>query len=262
MGNKSTYKVVLIGAGNLGYHLGQTLSQTNVDLIQVFSRKISKAKKLAKSIQSSPINDLSKINTKADLYIICVQDNAILEVVQKLSKRKALKDKLFVHTSGATPSLVFKNYFKHYGIFYPLQSFSKGSEIDFKTTPFCIDAKYLKDKKKLLTLAAQISEKVYEINDDQRAVLHVAAVFANNFTNHLFGLSKSILDKYDLPFDIMRPIILETAKKVQENNPNDMQTGPAIRGDYATLEKHLKLLEGQPELSSIYLLLTESLSTS
>lgn len=254
-------KVVLIGAGRLATHLGLRLKEMEVPVVQVFSRTKRKAQALSKELSCVATNDLKKISTKGDLYIVAVHDNAIGVVSEQLARRKSLRDKLFVHTSGATPSVVFKPHFKHYGVFYPLQTFSSNRMVDFSQIPICVDAKYVKDRKALTKLAQLLSDKVYPINDEQRAILHVAAVFVNNFSNHMFTVAAKIAGDNDLPFDLLRPLLLETASKVQSNRPSAMQTGPAVRKDASTINQHLEYLEAHyPSYAVLYRLLSESIS--
>jgi len=176
---KKTPKIVLIGAGNVGYHLGCRFRELGVEVLQVFSRDKKKAQTLAKKIDTKATNKLAKVTPEADIYILAVHDGAIAEVAAQL---QFLDDKkrLFVHTSGATPSTVLKPYFRNYGIFYPLQTFSISRQANFEDIPICVDAKRKKHREQLLKLAKITSPKVYEVNDKQRAILHVAAVFVNN----------------------------------------------------------------------------------
>ena len=251
-------KTVLIGAGNVGYHLGRELHDCGLEVLQVFSRKITKARKLAKFIGADSTNDLAKISAKADLYLVAVHDDAINSVAQKLPL-KVRREKLVVHTSGAAPSTIFKGICKRYGVFYPLQTFSVKRSVDFSRIPICYFANLKKDRTALNSLGAEISEAVYEINDDQRAVLHVAAVFANNFSNQLFNIAEQITQNEQIPFGLLRPLIEETAAKVQHQSPAQMQTGPALRGDLKTIEKHLDYLQQYPEWEKLYRLLSKSI---
>lgn len=249
------WSIILIGAGNVGHHLGKRLYEKGLHIKQVFSRTKEKAQALAAEIQAEALTNLSKIDPNADLYILAIHDDAIPEVASQLS----LNQKLIVHTSGSTPSTVLQPYAQRFGIFYPLQTFSISKEVDFEQIPICIHANNKEDIIFLENLAKKISPKVYRINDEQRAILHVAAVFVNNFTNHLFQIGYNILEKENLSFDLLRPLILETAEKIQEHPPAEMQTGPAIRGDEATIQRHLLYLEKFPEYQSLYELLTKSI---
>lgn len=251
-------KIVLLGSGNLASQLGLSLVASGTELVQVYSRRITHARKLAKRLGCPATNQLEAIKTEADLYLFAISDGAIEEVAKKLSKHLQKKGNfIFAHTSGATPQLVFKGLVKNYGIFYPLQTFSKNRPADFSTIPFCIDGNRKNVRTQLTKLAVTLSPTVSLITDEQRAVLHVAAVFVNNFTNALFGAGKEILDEHDIPFDLLTPLILETAKKVQSSTPLTMQTGPAKRGDQATIKKHLALLKNNPELTILYKKLSE-----
>jgi predicted short-subunit dehydrogenase-like oxidoreductase (DUF2520 family) len=253
-------KATLIGAGKLAHHLGLCLTQQGVVVNQVFSRTRRKAQQLATLLKSKATNHLEEIESGADLYIIAVSDSAIEIVAAALAKTIDPSKAFVVHTSGATPSLVLKPYFTHYGVFYPLQSFSMEKEPDYNIIPICIDAKYKGDLKRLETLAKQISNKVFTIDDEQRAVLHIAAVFVNNFTNALYQSAADLVEAKNIPFDLLRPLLLETALKVQAHHPRDMQTGPAIRKDSSTIKKHLDFLKKEhPELFPLYLQLTQQL---
>lgn len=249
----------MIGAGNVGFHLGKALSLLpNADIIQVYSRTKKKAQNSAQNIDCQYTTKIKNIKTDADLYIIAVNDAAIGTVAEALSTLPYLQEKLVVHTSGATPSTVLSPYLSRIGIFYPLQTFSIQKEPNFKTIPFCLDAVNEKDFLLLENLAQQLSTRTARIDDAQRAVLHVAAVFVNNFTNYLYTVGADITEKGGVPFDLLKPLIAETAEKIRENAPRDMQTGPAVRGDKATIDRHLDFLEGSG-YEGIYSFLTEGI---
>ena len=250
--------IVLIGAGNVAHHLGYRLVEKGHQIVQVFSRKKTKAKKLAQRLNCDYTNDLGKVNPEANLYILAVNDEAIEVVASQLSSILNSKA-LVVHTSGATPGTVLKPHFTFYGNFYPLQTFSISKAVDFSQIPFCIYANRKKHRGQLESLAQNLSPLVYTIDDQQRAILHVAAVFANNFTNHLFHISHQILEEKNIPFDLLKPLIKETAEKVQHQAPQLMQTGPAIRGDQKTIDQHLNYLLQHPDYQKLYLLLTKSI---
>ena len=253
-------KIVLIGAGNVGFHLGEKLHTQGVQILQVFSRKKSKAKRLGKICNSSFTNSIDEILKNADLYILAIPDAVISSIADQLSKIIPT-NKLVVHTSGATPSTILKPYFKNYGIFYPLQTFSVGRKINFENIPICVDANLKKHRIFLENLGKKISNNVQQINDKERAILHVAAVFVNNFSNFMFSVGEEITQKEELNFDILKPLILETVEKIQNNSPKKMQTGPAIRGDENTIERHLKYLHDNfPKLENIYQIITQNIN--
>lgn len=255
----SISSVVLIGAGNVATHLGHIFSENGIPVPQVFSRKKEKSKKLAEKLNAEYTNQLSSVFPNADVYILAVHDDAIKDVAEQLIKN-GLSKKLIVHTSGATPQTVFSSTgAKRYGTFYPLQTFSPGSIPDFNDIPICVDANSKTDLTALQALAKKISPKVYQISDEERAVLHVAAVFANNFSNHLFHAASDILAKNNLPFELLLPLINETVNKLEKGTPSEMQTGPARRKDEETINKHLDYLTNFPQYKKLYELLTEGI---
>ncbi len=251
-------KCTIIGVGNVGFHLIRRMNERDIFVKEVFTRSTQKAFQLDRILDVPFVHDIHSINPSSDLYILAVPDKAIEAVSQKLSTR--LKDNsnaLVVHTSGATPMEVLKPYFENYGSFYPLQTFSIRKKADFTKIPICIDAKKETARNLLEDLGLQLGSKVYQISDQQRAILHVAAVFVNNFSNYLFHVGQDILEQEKIPFDLLKPLILETALKVQTANPKAMQTGPAIRKDSITIERHLKYLKTHPKYLDLYHLLTE-----
>lgn len=244
-------KVVLIGSGNMAQHLIQVLLQTKeVSLVQAFARNSSHLLHLLPD--DKIITDYQKI-TEADLYIISVSDNAISEVSEHLP----FKNRLVVHTSGSS-KLSILNDKNRKGVFYPLQTFTKGKEIDFAPIPICLEAENEADYQLLEKLGNCISQKVVRINSEQRKSLHVAAVFVCNFVNHLYHIGNDICEQNDVPFEVLHPLIQETAHKITEISPRDAQTGPALRNDTKTIEKHLDFLENT-EYKKLYQLLTQSI---
>lgn len=243
--------IVFLGFGNLNFHLINTLYKHNKDsVIQVYNRSEIN---LNKELNKIPFTtDLSKIK-EADLYIIGIPDDAIAAFSETLP----LKNKLVVHTSGSV-SMEALSKRNRKGVFYPLQTFSKNREVNFNTIPICIEAKEEADLELLTNLGKSLSEKVVEIDSDERSKLHLAAVFVNNFVNHLYAIGDDILGNNELSFDLLHPLIEETASKVKTLSPSEVQTGPARRGDQKTIEKHLHLLKEGPE-SELYQQLTESL---
>lgn len=239
----------------MAYHLGIRLQECNLNVVEVYSRTKENAIALAKQLKVQSTTQLIDLKQNSDLYVLAISDYAIGKVTRELVS--ILPEKAFVvHTSGVTPSSVFEDEFENYGVFYPLQSFSKSKAADFEQIPICVDASKDDLLAQLKDLAQQISPKVYEINDEQRAHLHLAAVYANNFTNYLFHIAHQILEQQNIPFDLLKPLILETAQKVQQNIPKLMQTGPAVRGDEVSIKRHLDLLENHSEWTQIYKLLS------
>lgn len=251
-------KITLIGAGNVATHLGSKLVEAGEEVIQVFSRSLEKARELATKLGAQPFDDIYRLAPSADLYIIAVHDNAISEIVKKLGLF-VQEDKLVVHTSGATPLKVFNEApnLSRTGIFYPLQTFTKGRELDFSEVPICVAASQLDDIQVLEVLAKKLSSHVYPVNDAQLSWLHLAAVFVNNFTNHMYEIGHSILAKQHLPFELLLPLIRETVGKLDSGLPRAMQTGPAVRHDWTTTERHITWLNGRDDLQEIYRVMTK-----
>ncbi len=256
--NIPQYKIVLIGAGNVAMQLGLALKEAKHSIVQVYSRQNIAASGLADLLKCSFTSSLEKINITADIYIIAVNDDAITAVVKHLK----LSNQIVVHTSGSAAMDILKPSSKNYGVFYPLQTFSKNNRADFKSIPMCLEANNTATLEKLQVLASSISGNVQEINSEQRKTIHLAAVFACNFSNHLFAVADSILASDKLSLDILKPLIDETAKKIKTHSPLEMQTGPAIRGDKKTMDKHLKMLSGQKEYRQLYKLMSKSISAS
>jgi predicted short-subunit dehydrogenase-like oxidoreductase (DUF2520 family) len=243
-------KVVLLGAGNVAYHLTHNLlNNDTIKLIQVYNRSIEKLEYL-KTI-TSITNNLANLK-EADIYIICVSDDIIHEISTKIN----FENKLVVHTSGSV-SIDELNSNSNKGVFYLLQTFSKDRDIDFSEIPICIEAKSENDLDLLKTLAKSISKKVYEIDSTQRKSLHLSAVFVNNFVNHLYFIGNEICDQNNIPFEILHPIIQETTNKLKSLSPFEAQTGPAKRNDKKTIDKHKAMLPLSQQ--EIYKLLTKSI---
>jgi len=259
--DKNAPSIVLVGSGNVGSQLGKRLYKRGQNVVQVFSRKAEKAHRLGDAIKADWTDDLNKIVPDADLYILGIHDDFIDNVAAKLSKIIDSKS-LITHTSGATPSTVFKPYFKRYGVFYPLQTFNIAKTPNWANIPVCLHTNRKADLEILQKIADRISRRVYQLNDKKRGVAHVAAVFANNFSNHVYSIASDILEKEELPFDLIRPLILETAEKMKTGNPKAMQTGPAVRGDEETIERHLKYLKKNKDQLAVYKLLTDQITKS
>jgi len=243
-------KVVILGGGNVAFHLAtHLLKNSQIELVQIFNRTIEKISNFKS--QTSITNNLNELK-EADIYIIAVSDDAI----SKLSTDLNLKNKLVVHTSGSVSMEQLKSY-SNKGVFYLLQSFSKDTEVDFSNIPICIEADRNEDLLTLEKLGHSLSENVYFIDSNQRQKLHVAAVFVNNFVNHLYHLGNDICEENNIPFEILQPLIAETAKKITNLSPLKAQTGPAKRMDTKTIEKHKAMLTKSQE--EIYTLLTKSI---
>ena len=247
-------RVICIGSGNVATHMTVALKTAGAHIDQIWSRNIKHAAALANVVGARPVSDLSEVGISADLLVIAVKDDAIAEVCSALKGVQAL----VVHTSGATGIDVLSS-FENYGVLYPLQTFSKSRPIDFNKVPMFVEANNRIALDELKIIASRLSHLIYDATSDQRKTLHLSAVFACNFVNHLYALGNQLLQDNGLDFEMLRPLILETAEKVQHDLPLNVQTGPAVRDDRQTILKHLELLEGKPHLQEIYQTLSKSI---
>ena len=248
-------RVILIGAGNVATHLAKALKVVNVQVSQIWSYHYENALLLASQVGAVALKDLATLDQNADLCLIAVNDDSISKLALQLQDFKGI----IAHTSGSVNMNVFEDLFSNYGVFYPLQTFSKNKAVDFSTIPLCLEANNENTLTLLKQLANKLSQNVIEVNSEKRKILHLAAVFACNFTNHLYALANDILVAHQLDFSILRPLIKETAAKIEHAMPNDVQTGPAVRNDEQTLLKHEQLLLEQPQLVEIYKTLSNSI---
>jgi len=248
-------RVVIIGAGNVASVFGRLISAANHEIIQVYSRSISSAQSLGKELGCSFVDNLEAVDLTADIYILAITDNALQNIQDSLF----LGDKLVVHTAGSVSKKVLSNISSQYGVLYPLQSLRKDQSADQSIIPLLIDA----NKESVLSIIEQfaftLSSVVSIVGDDKRLCLHLAAVIVNNFTNHLYTLTAEYCKNEEVDFKMLQPIIEQTALRLRANLPADLQTGPAIRNDQSTLDKHIQALSNHPELKTIYLTFTESL---
>lgn len=240
----------MIGAGNLATNLGKALQNAGHDIVQVYSRTWEHAQQLATIIGGAATDDLDSIVDTADVYIFSLKDSALGDVVPKVSKGKA--EKLMIHTAGSMPMSCFEGMAVHYGVLYPMQTFSKQREVDFRSIPCFIEGNDSLAKQNIRALAESISGRVYEMSSDDRRFLHLAAVWACNFTNHCYEVSAEILRKHDVPFDVMLPLIDETAAKVHGMEPIDAQTGPAVRFDDNVIRAQAAMMRDNPILKDLY----------
>lgn len=248
-------KISLIGSGNVATHLGAALKNGGHYIVQVYSPNLQHAALLAYHVKAEAIDNLKEINQATDIFIIAVKDDAIEGLVQQLASYQ----KPILHTSGSVDIKALLKYTGKGGVLYPLQTFSKVKELDFKTVPLCIEGANEIITAQLKELAQTISNNVYDINSEQRRVLHLAAVFACNFPNYMYTLAQQLLAQHHLDFNLLRPLISETAEKVQQQLPADVQTGPAIRHDVNTMNKHLQMLGNEPLMHQIYELLSQGI---
>ena len=243
-------KIVMIGAGNLATNLGKALLDSGNDILQVYSRTLRSASGLAGLLGGSPVTDFGSISNDADVYIVSVRDNVIADIVPKLCRGR--EEKVFLHTAGSVPMSLFEGMALHFGVLYPMQTFSKSKLLNFNEIPCFVEGNDDFAFETVNSLAGSISSKVYLLNSEARKHLHLAAVFACNFVNHCYSISSDILAKHDIPFDVMLPLIDETARKVHVMSPKEAQTGPAIRYDQNVIRMQSDMLRNNPLIKQIY----------
>lgn len=246
--------IVILGSGNTATVLAKMMQVAGHSIVQVWSHNQQHAAELAKQVQSKAINTLQAIAADADLCVIAVSDKAISEVAAELK----LKKKVLVHTAGSVSIEVLKNASPNYGVLYPLQSLRKEMTV-LPAVPFLIDGNSDDIKALLKDFALSLSDKVEVANDEVRLQMHLAAVVASNFTNHLYALTEEFCQKRQLNFEMLHPLIQEVAFRLNQGHAIDMQTGPARRGDEETIQKHLQLLKADEHLHDLYQVLSESI---
>lgn len=249
-------RIVLVGAGGLATNLGLAMYEAGHDVLAVFSRTMAHARLLAERIGSQPADDIRALPHEADLFIVSVKDAVLKDVVQQLVQGR--EEQCFAHTAGSMPLTLFQGLAQHYGVFYPMQSFSKERRVNFSDIPVFIEASDATTLTRLKTLSATLTPHIYELSTDERRYLHLAAVFACNFANHCYALSAEILQQHGLPFSVMLPLIDETARKVHHLSPLEAQTGPAVRYDQNVIGKQQQLLE-DPDVRDLYERLSKSI---
>ena len=254
-------RISFIGAGRVAHHLAAVLSQ-NHQIVQIYNRSLKHAQTLARQVSASATTDIAELQSDVDLVIIAVSDQAIAEVIQQAHAQ--LTDVLIVHTSGSTDIQVLAETHARAGVFYPLQTFSLEREVDWLATPLLVEATQPNDLERLSRLANSLSSLVYHYNSAQRLSLHLAAVFACNFSNYCYDMAKQIVDAKQVDFSLLYPLILETAHKAVQHDPKQMQTGPAMRGDQNILNMHQQMLDDvhREDLKNVYHLMSQQILQS
>ena len=243
-------QIVLIGSGNVAFHLAKAFTEAQIPISQIFGRNTTELQKISEQF-SIPFS--TETLADADLYIISVSDSSIAEVSSLIKNENVL----VAHTSGSVSREALSGNYRK-SVFYPLQTFSKSKNLDYSKIPFFIDAENENDEEILKNLASKISKNVMLANDEKRKYIHLTAVFACNFVNHLYARAKEISDSQGIPFDYFLPLIDETTQKIHELEPKLAQTGPAIRNDEKVLKLHESLLTDEEKLK-IYKTLNESI---
>ncbi len=248
--------VVVLGSGKVSYHLVRALLRSGINIKQIFSRNNNTGSQLAGLANCGFVNEVSDILPDADAYIFSMNDDADKVVSQKLKTRK---NKIFIHTAGSLGMNIFESKTENYGVFYPFQTFSQSTDLDFSKVPLCIEASNPETLENLKILSEKLSCKYYEITEDKRKILHLTGVFACNFMNHCVYLGEEILKGADISEEIIKPLLEQSFYKILSQGAFSSQTGPALRNDKISMEKHLEYLQDNKNLSDIYSLLSESI---
>ena len=255
MGSQRQIKtVVIIGSGNVARHMAMALYKAGVQVTGVCSQHLSHARELAGEVKAVALDQCNEMNPQADLYLLAVPDGKMATVAKAMPAVSGL----VCHTSGITP-LDALHRFERYGVFYPLQTFSKNKAVDMREVPFCLEASSSADYAALQQVAQKLGRHVYPVSTEKRMKLHLAAVLVNNFTNHLFALAEAFLEENGLDKEMLMPLIRETVDKLHDLPATEAQSGPARRGDRVTLSKHLEMLKDNPGLKAIYQLFSEQI---
>ena len=248
---------VIAGTGNVGTHLARALKDRGIRILQLYNRTPAHAIDLSAETGAPVAAGLDAITPRADLYIFSVNDSSL----PSLARDFPHKHVFVAHTSGSVPLSVFGNEYKNRGVLYPLQTFSEEVAIDFSGIPLCIEADPPSSLSELRSFAEVLSGNVHPVSSEQRAGLHLAAVFACNFTNYLYTLAEEIARENGSPFELLRPLIGETARKVLHELPHRVQTGPAVRDDREIIEKHLSMLQESSKKKQVYKLLSSFINS-
>ena len=251
-------KVTLIGAGNLATQLGKSLKKAGVIISQVYSRTEDSARTLGELLEAEWLTDIKALRDEADIYIFSVKDSVLCELISEVCKSRG--DKLFLHTAGSMSMSCFEGKALRYGVFYPMQTFSKSKDVDFERIPVFIEGNSIETEDVIRSLANKLTQRVIRLSSADRKYLHLAAVWACNFTNYCYTVASDILGEHGIPFDVMLPLINETTEKIQKISPKEAQTGPAVRGDRNVMSKQLELMNGKEDLQELYKMLSKGIN--
>ena len=251
-------KIILIGTGNIAWQFGHRLHNKHIPIHGVYGRTPSKARELATQWCTTAYSDLQKLPADADIYLFALRDQAYPAVIREFPHR----NRTMVHTSGSLPLSLFESLTPFRGVIYPFQSCTKGCELQSQRLPLCLEASDTATRAVIGSLAACFSEEIYFLDSKQRKQLHVAGVFANNFSNALYRIAFELIEKQHIDTRILHPLILETALKIQKMHPAKAQTGPAVRNDEEVMRNHLELIEKENhEWGEIYRLMSRYISS-
>ena len=244
-----------IGAGNLATHLSTTLVKSGFTISQVYSKTEQSAKTLAEKVHSSYTAEVNDIDTTADIFVVALKDDFFDEVLSKID----FQNKLLIHCAGSLSLSILEKYSSNIGVLYPLQTFSKARDINFSTIPVFIEANSQTNEEMILSIARKISTNVSILNSEKRQILHVSAVFACNFVNYMYTVAADLLESNEILFEVIRPLIMETAEKVMTVEPKKVQTGPAVRFDKKIMTKHQELLNNNKVYQELYMSLSKGI---
>lgn len=249
-------KIVLLGSGNVATHLGRALLKTEHKVVQVYSRTIANAQVLAEELNCEATDDVHNVCADADVYLFSVKDDALPKLASEVAHDNA--NAMFVHTAGSVSMDVFEGMAQQYGVLYPMQTFSKSREVEFREVPCFVEGNSQQALGVVKTLAESLADHVVEMSSERRKSLHLAAVFACNFTNHCYHLAERVLQDAGIDFSLYLPLIDMTARKVHDMSPRDAQTGPAVRYDETIINSHLAMLSDDM-MRQIYSLMSKSI---
>lgn len=247
-------KIAIVGSGNIATFYAKKFHAAGHEIAQVISAHLTHAKELADNFQCDFSDDIHTLNSDADIFLFAVKDDVLLSFAKNIS----LKDKLVIHTAGSVHLDELKDLSDHLACIWCVYSINKNNLPENNSIPLVVDTNNNEVLDKVNMLAKAISDNIFYLNDEQKSALHLAAVFANNFTNHLYTISKKIIEQKNIPFETLLPLIMDTATKLQHSAPEQNQTGPAIRHDEKTMEKHLALLQDE-EWKKIYAQISDSI---
>ncbi|MBI4645655.1 MAG: DUF2520 domain-containing protein [Bacteroidia bacterium] len=254
--NKINIRIVFIGAGNLATNLAPALKNAGCKIIQVIDKTIKSAEFLAKILDCSYTGNIKNADLSADIYFFTVPDNSLVPILSS----NIFNNKFLVHCAGSLPLNIFKQYTTDYGVFYPFHTFLKFKPSDFSNIPLCVETSSIKNLKILSNLAEHVSKKVYILDSEKRFILHIAGIFACNFSNYFYTIAKELLEREQLSFEMLKPVIAETAGRISEISPEDAQTGPARRNDYEIINKHIEYLKNYPYYRDLYAMISQGIT--
>jgi predicted short-subunit dehydrogenase-like oxidoreductase (DUF2520 family) len=253
-----SYNIVMIGAGNVSTHISRHFLSAGHQISCIYSRSEESAQRLSGELGVPGTSNMEEVPLEADFFILCVPDHTVAEVAEQLRGRKGI----WLHTAGALSIDVFQVIAKEFGVLYPLQSLSKDRNIQKGHIPFLVEASSPQVLERISALGHSISERVEEVDSYTRLKVHLAAVFANNFSNHMVHVAEQILKEANMDAGLLDLLLEETFHKLREMEPGSAQTGPAVRGDHETMNKHIELLKDHPEWEKLYTFISRDIERS